>query len=60
MKPNYGDTFLWGGVTAEYAPSRCPNGIPFGKETLEQLTHPKEIIQQLVKNLKDSFGVDLF
>jgi len=44
LKPNYEDTSLWGGVTPAYSPERCPDNLPFGKWTFEELTHPKEII----------------
>lgn len=54
MVPNYGDTFLWGGLTPGYNPSRCPNGLPYGPQDdmifpLKQF--PKQLIQQILKNI---------
>ncbi len=50
LVPNYGDSFLWGGLTPGYNPERCPNHLPYGPQT-ELLLHPKELVAQLVKNI---------
>lgn len=48
--PNYSDSFLWGGLTPDYSPSRCPNGQPYGAVDKE-LLHPKELIKQVANNI---------
>ncbi len=59
MVPNYGDSFLWGGLTPGYNPERCPNGLPYGPQT-ELLKHPKDLIKQLEENiLSNLHDVDL-
>lgn len=51
---------MWGGLTPAYNPDRCPDKLPFGPWTLEQLRHPKEIIQQIISNLLAPLDFGLF
>jgi hypothetical protein len=44
-----------GGLTPVYAPERCPNNLPFGKWTIEELSHPKEIVKQIIANIIGTF-----
>jgi hypothetical protein len=46
---------MTGGLTAAYSPERCPNDLPFGKWTIEELTHPKTIVKQIIANILGSF-----
>lgn len=59
LVPNYGDPFLWGGLTPAYSPESCPNGLPYGDQT-KMLLHPKELIAQIVQNIVDSIHGDLY
>ena len=43
LVPNYGDPFLWGGLTPAYSPENCPNGLPYGDQT-KMLLHPSELV----------------
>lgn len=58
LLPNYKDSYMWGGVSPTYDPSRCPDGMPFGPWAVDMLLHPKTIIQQIIKNILDTFNKD--
>ena len=57
--PNYGDPFLWGGLTPEYSPENCPNGLPYGDFT-KMLLKPSELVHQLLVNINKSIHGDLY
>lgn len=52
--PNYQLPYVWGGLSAEYAPERCPNKEPFG-EYDAMLMQPETFAAQILDNVKLEF-----
>ena len=55
--PNYGDYFIWGGLTPEYKVELCPEPQPYGPWTA-MLLDPKQFGEQILKNIMDNINMN--